>query len=143
MTTIEKLLSCKGRQVATTNADTSVADAVDRMNCLRIGSLVVVEGKRVVGILTEKEVMTRLVGPGKDPRCTTVADIMTRNFATVHPLHTLEQATQIISDNRRRHLPVVDGHRLCGMVSAGDLTKWQLEERKMHILDLEGYITRA
>lgn len=140
---IAKLLEHKGRTVAATTSTVSVAAAVDAMNERRIGSLVIVDGGRVIGIFTERDVLVRVVARGADPRVTLVGDVMTPDPITVRLDTTVGAAMSIISERRCRHLPVVDGDWLCGLISAGDLTSWMLRTQQRTIYDLEDFIRAA
>lgn len=140
---IAKLLEHKGRTVAATTSDVSVAAAVEAMNERRIGSLVIVDGGRVIGIFTERDVLVRVVARGADPRVTLVGDVMTPDPITVRLDTTVGAAMAIISERRCRHLPVVDGGWPCGLISAGDLTSWMLRTQQRTIYDLEDFIRAA
>ncbi len=142
-TTIETLLAHKGRHVATTWKDATVTEAVRDMNRLSIGSLVVIERGRAVGIFTERDVLTRVVAPGRNPWTTKVGDVMSADLVTLSPHHTVADAMRLIQVEKRNHLPVIERGTLCGMISCSDLNQWLLTERDFYIRDLEGYITRA
>jgi CBS domain-containing protein len=139
---IASVLETKGRQVATVAADVPVFMAVLEMNERRIGSLLVVEEDRVIGILTERDILTRIVARVRDPITTLVGEVMTDQVITVSPETTIAEALIVVTDRRCRHLPVLDHGRLCGLVSAGDLTSWLVREQERTIVDLYGYITR-
>lgn len=138
---VSTILEDKGSHVETIGPDASVADAVRRMNELRIGSLLVLEGERVVGIFTERDVLTRIVSNRRDPDGTSVRDVMTSRLVTIKLTTTVEEAMVIVTAKRCRHLPVMDGDQLVGMVSIGDLTRSLLRGQRAEIQDLVGYIT--
>ncbi len=138
---ISTILEDKGSHVETIGPDASVADAVRRMNELRIGALLVLEGERVVGIFTERDVLTRVVSDRRDPDGTSVRDVMTSRLVTIKLTTTVEEAMIIVTEKRCRHLPVMNGEQLVGMVSIGDLTRSLLRGQKAEIQDLVGYIT--
>jgi CBS domain-containing protein len=138
--TIEEVLESKGREVYTTTAEVSAIDAVREMNERGVGALVVIEGERPVGIFTERDVTKKLVGTGCDPDSTTVGDFMTRELVVVNGEVTVGEAMGIVTTKRSRHLPVVEGGRLAGIVSAGDLTYWLTRRQQIHIKDLTDYI---
>lgn len=140
---IAKLLEHKGRTVATTTSTASVALAVEAMNDRRIGSLVVVDGRRVIGIFTERDVLVRVVSRGSHPNITLVRDVMTPDPITVRLDTTVAAAMAIIHERRCRHLPVVEGDWLCGLISAGDLTSWMVRTQQRTIYDLEDFIRAA
>jgi CBS domain-containing protein len=140
---IAKLLEHKGCAVETTISMASVAQAVEKMNLKRIGSLVVVDQGEVVGIFTERDVLVRVVACGLDPLVTLVAQVMTADPITVRPDTPMMAAMSIISDRRCRHLPVVGDTGLCGMISAGDLTSYLVRQQQRTIHDLEDFIRAA
>jgi CBS domain-containing protein len=137
---ISRILERKGRDVATTAPGTSVVVAVEHMNVRHIGSLVVVDGSRLTGILTERDVLMRVVAAGRDPRVTMVAEVMTPDPVIVRPDMTIGDAMRLITERRCRHLPVVDETGLCGLISSGDLTSWVVRLREAEINDLQDYI---
>lgn len=138
---VRAILDHKGTAVETTTASTSVAEAVRAMNRARIGCLVVVDGDRPLGIFTERDVLTRVVDGGLDPEATPVAEVMTRDLVAIRPETTVHQAMAVMTERRCRHLPVVDGGRLAGMVSIGDVTRWNVRDQRHTIEDLVSYIT--
>ena len=142
-TTIRKILSTKGQHVATADKAMRVTDVVTRMNQQGIGSVVVIDDGKAIGIFTERDVLTRVVAPGRNPRRTRVAEVMSVDLLTLSPDDTVDDAVRIITKDWRHHLPVLDSGTVCGIVSSSDLTRWLLEERSLQIRDLEGYITRA
>ncbi len=140
---IFRVLEHKGHHVETTTMDTTASAAVLVMNARRIGSLVVLERGRAVGIFTERDVLVRVVAAGMDPRTTPVCHVMTRDPITIRPDTTVADAMRVITDQRCRHLPVVDDHGLCGLISLGDLTKWIVDAQQRKIYDLEDFIRAA
>ena len=100
----------------------SVTDCVRRMNELNIGAMLVIEDEQLLGIFTERDAMTRVLGQGLDPSATKMQDVMSENPVSVSTLTTLEEAMNIITQRRIRHLPVVEDGKVLGVVSSGDLT---------------------
>ncbi|MBV8760975.1 MAG: CBS domain-containing protein [Deltaproteobacteria bacterium] len=141
MNRICHLLEYKGHQVETIDASASVAEAVARMNARHIGSIVVTRGDVLAGILTERDVLTRIVANGHDPRAVEVCEVMTTELVTVELETPIAMAMRLVTERRCRHLPVVDGHRLLGLVSGGDLTAWLLRDQERTIYDLHDFIT--
>jgi CBS domain-containing protein len=119
----------------------TVIDAVRKMNSERIGAVLVTDADQLVGIFTERDVLLRVVDADQDPRSTPVADVMTRQPVVVKPSTTVEEAMAVVSEKRCRHLPVVENDQLVGLVSAGDLTHWVTRNQEYHIQDLVNYIT--
>ena len=140
-TKLSVVLQHKGAQVHSVSPTETVLEAVRAMNDARVGALLVMDGTRVVGIFTERDVLGRVVGQGRDPTATKVADVMTVEVVTVRPETTVEEAMAVITAHRCRHLPVMDGGKLDGLVSSGDLTRWVTHRQAWHIEDLVNYIT--
>lgn len=138
---VRAILDQKGTAVETTNPEATVSDAVRAMNRARIGCLVVLDGDRPVGIFTERDVLTRVVDAGLDPTTTPVARVMTRDLVAIRPETQVPQAMAIMTEKRCRHLPVLDGGQLAGMVSIGDVTRWNVRDQRHTIEDLVSYIT--
>ena len=138
---LKTLLKNKGRTVHAVPPETTVLDAVRKMNQERIGALLVMNGDDLVGIFTERDVLTRIVDQGRDPGATRVAEVMTSKPVVVSAAATVNEAMAVVTEKRCRHLPVVDEGRLVGLVSAGDLTHWVTRGHEYHIQDLVNYIT--
>ncbi len=119
----------------------SVFDAVAEMNRHRVGSMLVLESGRLVGIFTERDVLRRIVGEGRDPRTTPIRDVMTANLITIGPDATVEQAMAIFTEKRCRHLPVLDQGQLVGSISIGDITRWMGDAHRAEAEHLKNYIT--
>ena len=101
----------------------SVTECVKRMNELRIGAMLVMENDRLIGIFTERDAVTRVLGAGLDPTGTVVSSVMTSDPVCVSTSTSLEEAMSIVSSRRIRHLPVVEDGKVLGMVSSGDLAR--------------------
>ena len=119
----------------------SVFDAVAEMNRHRVGSMLVLESGRLVGIFTERDVLRRIVGEGRDPRTTPIRDVMTANLITIGPDATVEQTMAIFTEKRCRHLPVLDQGQLVGSISIGDITRWMGDAHRAEAEHLKNYIT--
>jgi CBS domain-containing protein len=138
---LSAVLADKGPAVYAIEPGATVVEAVRQMNEKGIGALLVLESDRPVGIFTERDVLRRVVDAGLDPRATRVRDVMTVDLLVVGPSTRVEEAMAIMTNRRLRHLPVMDGGRLLGMVSIGDLTRWVTREQQHHIEHLVEYIT--
>ena len=110
------------------------------MNRQRIGAIVVLDGTRLVGIFTERDVLRRVVGAGLDPKHSLVADVMSPGVITIGPEATIEQTMTIFTEKRCRHLPVLQGGAIRGVISIGDCVKAVIDEQKHEIDDLRRYI---
>jgi CBS domain-containing protein len=144
MTTVSEILRDKGHVVHTVAADATIADAVKVMNDQHIGAVVVTQGSDVVGILTERDLLTRVLARQKDPQSTLVRDTMTRDVFWCSPETPLDDLRQQVRARRIRHVPVreVSG-QLCGMVSIGDLNAFQTACLSGTVTYLEEYIARG
>jgi len=134
------VLRDKGTIVHSVSPTASVAGAVRRMNRLGVGALVVLEDDDLIGIFTERDVLRRVVDQGRDVYTTTVGDVMTRSIVTVRLDTTVEQAMSVMTIQRCRHLPVIDGDQLVGLISIGDLTRWVVRHQELEIRDLIDYV---
>ena len=142
MTAVAKILQSKPDATVHTIAPTaSVFDALQRMADKGIGALLVTEGEAIVGIVTERDYARKIALLGRTSAATQVRDVMTTDVLFVRPHQTSEQCMQIMSNNRLRHLPVVENEQLVGMISIGDLVKDIISEQKFIIEQLEQYIT--
>jgi CBS domain-containing protein len=139
--TLEAVLASKGSTVYSVAPETPVLDAVRTMNRARVGALLVCVANELVGIFTERDVLNRVVDPGRDPTSTKVVEVMTSEVVTVRSNTGIQDAMAVISERRFRHLPVIDDGKLLGVVSSGDLTRWVSRNQEGHIQDLVNYIT--
>ena len=119
----------------------SVLDALQRMAEKRIGALLVMEGETIVGIVTERDYARKIALLGRTSAATLVRDVMTADVMYVRPTQTSQECMALMTENRLRHLPVVDGARLVGLISIGDLFKDIISEQQFIIEQLEHYIT--
>lgn len=133
---LSDLLDSTGRKVYSVNPAISVTECVKQMNDLRIGAMLVMEDDRLVGIFTERDALTRVLGAGLEPSYTKVASVMTSKPVCVTPETPLDEARMIITSQRIRHLPVVQDDKVLGMVSSGDLTHWLVRDQSREIRDL-------
>jgi len=130
MTNIRQLLDDKGSDVWAIDPDDSVFNAITEMSNKDIGGLLVLEGDNIVGIITERDYTRNVILKGKTSLETPVRDVMTAKVICATPAQTIFDCLQIMTDNRIRHLPVVDDDRLVGMVSIGDLVKQIINDQK-------------
>jgi len=140
-TKLSVLLQHKGPQVHSVSPTATVVEAVRTMNDARVGALLVMDRDQPVGIFTERDVLGRVVDQRRDPATTKVADVMTVELVTVRSETSVEEAMAVITARRCRHLPVMDGEKLSGLISIGDLTRWVTRRQAWHIEDLVNYIT--
>ena len=140
MHTVKRLLDSKSGGVVTITPDASVFNALELMAERDIGALVVVHDGQVVGILSERDYARKVILHNKSSREITVDEIMTDRVLYVGLTHTVEECMSLMSDKRIRHLPVMDGDRLVGVLSIGDLVKASIDDRDFTIRQLETYI---
>jgi len=139
--TLKAVLEHKGPKVHCVVPEATVLDAVRKMNQEHIGALLVRDGAEVVGIFTERDVLCRVLDAGRDPATTRVGEVMTLELVSVHPGMGIKEAMALITETRCRHLPVIEGDELKGLVSIGDLTRWVSLHQESHIRDLVNFIT--
>ena len=142
MKTLKQLLEAKGRDVYSIAPDALVFDALRLMADKGVGALMVMEGGRIAGILSERDYARKVILHGKSSHDIQVRDIMTGKIITVHPGQTVEECMALMTEKRIRHLPVTEGERLIGVLSIGDLVKEVIAEQQQTIRQLESYIHR-
>ena len=140
MVKVSQLLALKDSGVITTHPESSVLKALQMMADHNVGALPVVQAEHLVGIFSERDYARKVVLLGKNSTQTTVSEIMSEKVFTVGPDSTVEDCMQMTSDKRIRHLPVLEGSKLVGILSIGDLVKTIIQEQSFHIEQLESYI---
>ncbi len=138
--TVSTLLERKGREVYCVPPTATVAQAVAAMNEHRVGSVLVMQEGALLGIFTERDVLRRIVGPGKDPNQMRVTEAMTANVLTIPLTTSIEETMAIFTEKRLRHLPVMEGGRLIGTISSGDVTRWISDHHRAEAEHLKNYI---
>jgi len=138
--TVRHLLEQKGRTVWTIRPDATVLDAVAKMADKDVGSLVVMDGEKLVGIITERHYSRNVVLKGKTSPTTLVREIMDTNRIHVRPEQSVELCMALMTDKRVRHLPVVEDTKVIGIVSIGDLLKHIISKKDFALDQLEHYI---
>lgn len=142
MKTVKQLLGTKGSQVYSIGPEAKVIDALKLMAQKEIGALVVLDGERLVGVISERDYARKVILAGKSSTEMPVRDIMTSELITVEPERTVEDCMALVTQRRVRHLPVLESGRLAGLVSIGDLVKETIADREDTIKQLESYIHR-
>lgn len=140
MPTVKDILARKGGRVHTTAPSVLVLDATRLMNEHRIGSLLVIEDGLVVGIFTERDVLSRIVAAGMDPATTRVFEAMSTPVAFCTPDMTLDDVRAIFTEKRIRHMPVLEDGQLIGIVTGGDVLAHDITAKEQTIRYLEEYI---
>jgi CBS domain-containing protein len=140
VTTVRQLLDQKGRETYSINPDATVYDAIAKMAEKDIGSLVVMEGDKIVGVITERHYARNIVLKGKASPATPVEAIMDKLVFVVQPEQSIEQCMALMTEKRIRHLPVVEKEKLIGIISIGDLVNSIIGDQQFTIGQLEHYI---
>jgi len=140
MTTIKDVITNKGIDVKTIPINTEAKDAIKIMANKNIGSLLVINKGKVVGIFCEKDFSCKVVVENRLSENVPVSEIMTTPVCAIRPDQSIEDGMSIMTEKRIRHLPVMDGEMLVGLVSIGDLVKVIIKEQKNTIEQLEHYI---
>ena len=142
MTIVAEILKSKADPtVHTIGPDDSVLDALQRMSDKGIGALLVLQDGGIVGIVTERDYARKIALKGRTSALTLVRDVMSTSVMVVHPSQTSEACMALMTDNRLRHLPVIDEGKLMGLISIGDLVKDIISGQKFVIEQLANYIT--
>lgn len=143
MSTLKDVLGKKGLDVFTVSPKEPVLDVVRQMTEKAIGTALVLEDDKLVGIFAERDFIRKVVVAGKNPESVRVADIMTRQVFVEKPESSVEDCLQLMTGKRIRHCPVMNGNKLVGIVSIGDLVKFKLSEQAAAIRDYQQYIYQA
>lgn len=144
MTVVGDILRRKGNEVLAVSPDATILEATRAMNDRRVGSVVVSQGGHVRGMLTERDLLTRVIGEERDPRTTLVRDVMTREVVFCTEQTTIDELRLAMRERRIRHVPVKDRTgALCGLISIGDLNAHRSEELVATVETLELYISRG
>ena len=140
MGTVRNILQTKGNAVYTVSPETSVFEALEELENNNMGSLVVVENGKLIGIFTERDYARKVILKGRSSKDTHVRDIMTERPVFVTPDSSIDVCMQLMSSGSFRHLPVLDNDQLVGVISIGDLVKYIIREKDFIIENLEHYI---
>ena len=141
MKTVRDVLKAKGGVVFAAEPDDTVYSALTTMAEQNIGALLVREGARVVGIFSERDYARQVILKGKASKDTPIRDVMTARVVFVRPEQNIEECMALMTDKHVRHLPVLDGDTLVGLVSIGDVVKAVISEKEFLIAQLEHYIS--
>jgi len=140
MMRVKQILDDKGGEVYSIDMNACVLDAIKLMAEKEIGALVVKDGHKLAGIISERDYTRKVILRGRTSQQTKIEEIMATNVVTVHPRQTITECMSLMTQHRIRHLPVTDGQRLIGLLSIGDLVKAIIEEQQLTIEQLQNYI---
>jgi CBS domain-containing protein len=138
--TIDSVLKLKGRQVWAVAPAATVYEAIEKMSDKGVGALLVLSEGRLDGIISERDYARKVILRDRSSKQTRVQEIMTSDVVTVTPRDTVEECMRLMTEHRIRHLPVMDGIRVVGIISIGDLVNWTITAHEEMIGQLEGYI---
>ncbi len=140
MTTVRQLLDKKGAEVLSVHPDDTVFDAIKKMADRNVGSVLVMEDDKPVGIFTERQYARNVILKGRSSPTTPIRDVMEREVICAQPDQTVEECMAVMTDKRVRHLPVLDSNELVGIVSIGDLVKSKIADQEFTIERLVEYV---
>ena len=140
MKTVRDILRVKGSDIFTTTPDGTVYDALQQMADKNIGSLLVLEEQRIVGLISERDYSRKTILKGRFSKETAVREIMTTDVITVGPEQDLEACMELFTDKHVRHLPVIENDEVIGIVSIGDVVKGVIDDKEFLIREQEKYI---
>jgi CBS domain-containing protein len=140
MATVSQLLKHKGRLIYAVAPDAPVLEAIKEMAEHSVGALLVMQGEKLLGVVSERDYARKVILKGRSSNETKVSQIMSSPVLTVRPDQSVNDCMRMMTDNRVRHLPVLDGERVVGVLSIGDLVRTVVEEQQQTIEQLEHYI---
>ena len=140
MRTVRQLLGSKTPEIFAVSPDASVPDAIKLMAEKGVGAVLAMQGARLCGIVSERDYARKVVLQGRSSSNTPVRDIMTAKVVTVRPDDSVDHCMQVVTEHRIRHLPVVEGDAIVGVISIGDLVKAVIEDQKVELDQLQRYI---
>jgi len=138
---INEILDHKGAMVWTVAPDTTVFEAIQMMSNKNVGALLVTERDKLIGIISERDYTRKVALKGKSSKETQVREILSEQILSVTPRHSIEECMRLMTEHRVRHLPVLDGEKITGVVSIGDLVNWIISAQSTTIRQLETYIS--
>jgi CBS domain-containing protein len=139
--TVREVLQKKRRDVWSISPDATVYEAIELMAEKRVGALLVLEQTKLVGIISERDYARKVILRGRSSKETPVREIMTTPVIFVEPQYSVDECMKIITEHRIRHLPVLDGERVVGIVSIGDVVNWIISAQNHTIEQLQNYVT--
>ncbi len=139
--TIREILQHKGKQIWSISPAATVYDAIALMSEKNVGALPVMDGGKLVGIISERDYTRKIILMGRSSRGTRVEEILSSDLITVTPTHTVDECMRLMTQHRVRHLPVMEDDKTVGIVSIGDLVNWIINVQRLTIDQLQNYIS--
>jgi len=139
--TVGAILNHKGHQVYSISPEATVFEAIQLMADKNVGALLVISEEQLVGLISERDYTRKVALKGKSSRETKVKEIISRPVVSATPGHSVEECMRMMTNNRVRHLPVLEGDKLVGIVSIGDVVNWTISAQDAAIEQLKSYIT--
>jgi CBS domain-containing protein len=140
MKSVDRLLQSKGREIFHVSPEASVYEAIEILAKKGVGALLVMDGERLIGLLSERDYARKVILEGRSSRETRVREIMTERVQCIPLTTKVEEAMALMTEKRIRHLPVLDDQKVVGVISIGDVVKAVIDEQEFHIQQLENYI---
>jgi CBS domain-containing protein len=140
MGNVSKLLEKKGKELISVSPDTGIREAITKMAGKSAGTALVMDGNKLVGIFSERDFIRKIYLKDRSGKDIKVSEIMSAKLITVTGDTTLERCMEIMTEKRIRHLPVLDGDRVIGVISIGDIVKYMINEKEFVIKNLQSYI---
>jgi CBS domain-containing protein len=137
---ISRILERKGWEVWSVTSTAPVFEAILRMSQARVGALLVIDKGSLTGLISERDYARKVILEGRSSRETLVREIMTNRVVSVSPTATVDECMQLMTDRRIRHLPVLDGQKVVGVISMGDLVQWIISAHEIMVEQLNNYI---
>jgi CBS domain-containing protein len=138
---LEQILKEKGAQIYSVAESATLKECAELLETRRVGAMVILnEGGSLIGVVSERDIVRNIARSGAAALQCTVGEVMTRKVETARPRDTIESAMERMTDRRIRHLPVVEGGRMIGLVSIGDLVKWRIAEATAEVNAIRSYI---
>jgi CBS domain-containing protein len=138
---VSEILNTKGRQTWAVSPDTTVLEAIQIMADKNVGALLVLEGGKLVGIISERDYTRKVILRGKASKDTAVREILSGDVVQVSPSDTVEDCMRLMTSHRIRHLPVLEGDKVTGIISIGDVVNWIISAQTSTIHQLQTYIS--
>lgn len=138
---VSEILNTKGRQTWAVSPDTTVLEAIQIMADKNVGALLVLEGGKLIGIISERDYTRKVILRGKASKDTAVKEILSGDVVHVSPSDTVEDCMRLMTSHRIRHLPVLEGDKVTGIISIGDVVNWIISAQTSTIHQLQTYIS--